>query len=365
MKPLFLILFSLFFVSACSTSNLQLLTDAQSEFYDGNYGRSDELFEEFNRRNTDPTRTSITAEAAGLVAGPAVNDYKPYMMDYLFVSYYQLWDALLSGRNDDARVIINQSYERQQKMSIAYRTLISKRTDDNTDLKTDTSMWAAYDDIMNPALTYMAGLYFLNIGEHENARQYLTRAGGMMPNNEYIRADLNNKNPKNMAWLFIETGVAPRLQERRLDIPWPVGGHMQVISVATTEPVVSNTQSPIPNTRLLADTNAMFMTEYNEYQINDALRAAAKAATNIALQSTAQNQFGGLGGLAGAIYSIATTRADTRSWTALPQRIYLLRAAKDKSGLIKLRSGVNIECEYDGNHIIFVRGTDIKKIKIK
>ena len=47
-------------------------------------------------------------------------------MDSLFVSYYQIWDLLALGKFDDARVVINQSYARQQKMSIEYKKLIEE-----------------------------------------------------------------------------------------------------------------------------------------------------------------------------------------------------------------------------------------------
>lgn len=353
-------------------SNLDLLIGAQSSFQDNKYANSDNLFESFNKRGIDPTKTSTGRELTQLVGGQTAADYKPYMMDYLFASYYQLWDALLLGNSADARVIINQSYARQQKMSSAYKNQIQSRqkSDLAKSLAANTSTWAAYSDIMNPALTYLAGLYFLNNGEYENARQYLTRAAGMMPNNTYIKSDLavaeQRIRPTHTAWIFIESGFAPRLRERQINIPWPVGDDLQVISIATTYPEISAAAGQCPGpAEILADVNAMFLTEFKEYQVNDALRALTKSASNIAVQSAASDALNGWGNVLGAVYTIATTNAEVRSWVTLPAQVCLLRVQKDKSGLIKLPSGDTITTDYSGNNLIYIRGRDIKQILIK
>ncbi|MBN1325250.1 MAG: hypothetical protein JW974_03465 [Alphaproteobacteria bacterium] len=354
------------------SDNLDLLIGADAALQNGEFKRSDDLFETFNRRNIDPTSTSISSELGKLAGGQMASSYKPYMMDYMFVSYYQIWDAILDGRMNDARVIINQSYSRQQKMSTAYRKLVSKRqkSDLANKLKTDTSNWSAYSDIMNPALTYLAGIYFLNIGEYENARQYLVRSSGMMPENTFITSDLESAEkgiaPKNTAWIFIETGFAPRLREKKATVPWLVGKNMQLISIATSYPEKFSGSAAVPDmSQKLADIDSMFITEFKEYQINDALRAFTKAVSNSALQSATHDKIGGFGGVLSAAYSIATTNAEIRSWVTLPQRIYLLRIKKDKSGLIKLNSSDTINVDYSGNHLIYIRNNNIKKIKIK
>lgn len=355
-----------------NSNNLDLLIGADAALQNKEYSRSDNLFETFNKKNIDPTSTSISSELGKLAGGQMAVEYKPYMMDYLFVSYYQIWDALLDGRFADARVIINQSYSRQQKMSAAYRKLVSKRqkTELANKLKTDTSQWSAYSDIMNPALTYLAGVYFLNMGEYENARQYLVRAQGMAPENTYIQTDLEMAKkgiaPNNTAWIFIETGFAPRLREKKVTLPWLVGNGMQIVSIATSYPETFKDYSDKPIlSQQLANVDAMFMTEFNEYQINDALRAFSKAVANSALQSATHDKMGGWGGVISAAYSIATTNAEIRTWVTLPGRIYLLRVKKDKSGLIKLSSGDTLSLDYSGNNLVYIRNNSVKEIKLK
>ncbi|MBQ6012359.1 MAG: hypothetical protein IJL23_04575, partial [Alphaproteobacteria bacterium] len=157
-------------------NNLDLLIDGIALFHADKYEQSDLRFEEFNKRNLHETSTSLSREAAGLLLGGGVNSYKPYMMDSLFVSYYQIWDLLAMHDWANARVVINQSYARQQNMSIEYKKMIeenknkiSSNTEINQLIDKNTADWVVFSDIMNPALMYLSGIYFLNDGDFDNA----------------------------------------------------------------------------------------------------------------------------------------------------------------------------------------------------
>jgi len=109
-----------------SQNNLEVLISADAAFHKNDFAESDVAYEEFNQRNIDLTGGDIGREIGALLGGNMSNDYRPYMMDALFVSYYQLWNALAMGNTNDARVIINQSYARQQKMSREYDALVQE-----------------------------------------------------------------------------------------------------------------------------------------------------------------------------------------------------------------------------------------------
>ncbi|MCL1902076.1 MAG: hypothetical protein FWG18_00420 [Alphaproteobacteria bacterium] len=401
---------SLLFLSACSTTARRLDT-VRDEFANGNFenqkigdrnldpllqgnalfqqdrfNEADRQFEDINRRMPDIQQASILGEAAKALSSQMANSYKPYFMDDLFISYYQIWAALAEGRMSDARVIINQSYAKQQRLSNEFASLIRERQRDNNDnglgaqLRAENSQWAAFTDIMNPALTYLSGVYFLNIAsspaDFENARQFLVRANGMVSRNTYIRADLDaavaRRRPTNTAWIFIESGFAPRLTERRIDWPMFIGNRVQAISIATAEPVFLSGATRPDGAELLADVDAMFMTEFNEYSVNQALRALASAVSKAVLQATANKQLGPWGGLAATVYSIASTGAEIRSWVTLPKQIFIWRVDKESSKfkvqssnndvLIELRIGGNVLSEIrvskTGNDLIYIRLTN-------
>lgn len=353
--------------------SLELLITGLSQFQAKNYNQSDKAFEEFNKRNIDTIGGSTLREAKGLLLGKLSTEYKPSMMDSLFVSYYQIWDAIGEGRKNDVRVIINQSYARQQDMSRAYADLVQKNqkhtTDENSELmstlKQQNSTWAAYTDIMNPALMYLSGIWFLSQGDYSDARTYLQRATGMASGNSFIKTDLNlaenNEKPTDTTWVFIESGFAPMLQQEELSLPVMAGNGMVVVSIAVAEPTFNNS-NPVTWASEIADVNAMFMTEFNEYRTNDALRAFTAASARAVAQATAYNSKSSLSGLIGlgsTIFSMATTNAEVRSWVTLPERISVLRlntANLIDSGL-NAKLGTDIAFPKSGNYLIYVRLT--------
>jgi len=360
-------------------NNLQLLITGLSEFQSKEYKKSDDAFEEFNKRNIDTIGGSAIREAKGLIGGQMSNEYKPSMMDSLFVSYYQIWDAIGDGRKSDVRVIINQSYARQQDMSRAYAELVQKNqekvSDKNSELmstlRSQNSTWAAYTDIMNPALMYLSGIWFLNSGDYSDAETYLKRANGMAENNSFVAADLklaeSKKKPTNTTWVFIESGFAPMLKQETLSLPVLTGKGAIVASIAVAEPVFGNNYRKVDGAEHLADVNAMFMTEFNEYRINDALRAWGAAVAKTIAQAVAynsNNKYAELLGLGTTLFSIITTDADVRSWVTLPENISVMRIST--ANLIDSNLGdiigSDVTLPKSGNHLIYVRLTDSKPI---
>lgn len=354
-------------------TDLELLITGYAQFLDGNYASSDKTFEEFNRRNIDTTSGSFLREAANIIAGRMSTPYRPYMMDSLFVSYYQIWDAIGENRRDDVRVIINQSYARQQDMSREYADLIQKNSEHTADENNSELMsklgeyratWGAYRDIMNPALMYLSGIWFLNAGDFNDAETYLKRAAGMVNSNSYIATDLglaqSNTRPKNTTWIFIESGFAPRLRQETISLPVITGGGIIWSSIAIAVPEFGHSNISINGATPIADVNAMFMTEFNEYSVNDALRAWGAASARTIAQAAAYNSdssYAGLIGLTSTIFSIATTDAEVRSWATLPETISVLRI--NTGDLITSNFGdmLNTELPKSGNYLIYVRLT--------
>lgn len=361
--------------------NLGLLINADKKFHDGDIAGADAMYEEFNRKNTDVTSGDFWREAANFAFGANANDYRPFMMDTLFVSYYQLWAAIADGRWNDARVIINQSYARQQNMSVAYKKLVEsnqKEIAEHTETADKIERWAAYRDIMNPALMYLSGIYFLMAGDFSDATTYLGRAHGMVPENGFVVDDLNlaqsKKKPKNTIWIFIEDGFAPKLTERRTSLPLVVDKGLSLVTVAVSQPILLNGNVTIDGAEQIANVDAMFMTEYNEYHTNEVLRAVAAAAGRAALQATMFNSDSDAAqilGLLSLIYSESTTNAEVRTWATLPKTISVLRVKNN--GLIDLKSHGNViakvNVETPGNYLVYVRladgRQDIKIMKTK
>lgn len=332
-------------------NNLNLLINGTALFHADKFKESDSLFEEFNKRNLNETSTSISREAASLLLGGGVNSYKPYMMDSLFVSYYQIWDLLALHDWANARVVINQSYDRQQNMSIEYKKMIeenkakiSEYAQLNEIIDKNTNDWLAFTDIMNPALMYLSGIYFLNDGDFDNAILYLKRASGMVPENNFIKTDLDlaqkRIKPKNISWQFIETGFAPRLHEENTGIFLP---NIGMVYFSFSNPYLNNDFSQPIGSEMLANVDAMFMTEYREYQSNEILRSFTSAVSKATLQTTMYNSGSNSApilGILSSIYTVASSNTDVRTWATLPKYIFVSRKTESdnsKNNLIYTR----------------------------
>lgn len=347
--------------------NLDLLINGTALFHANKYQESDSTFEEFNKRKLHETSTSISRETAGLLLGQGVNSYKPYMMDSLFVSYYQIWDLLAMGDWKNARVVINQSYNRQQNMSLEYKKLIeenknkiSEKSEYREIIDKNTADWAAFSDIMNPALMYLSGIYFLNDGDFDNAITYLKRASGMMPDNTFIKQDLNlaqnHIKPNHITWQFIETGFSPRLQEKQDGIFLP---NIGMIYFTFSSPYFDNKFTQPKNSQLLANVDAMFITEYKEYRTNEILRSFTSAASKSALQASMYNSKSDAApilGILSSVYTVASSNTDVRTWATLPKYIYVIRT--ENLNNIYDSDTIAKEIKTTKNNLIYIREND-------
>ena len=338
---------------ASEQNNLDLLINGTALFLDGKYSESDSTFEEFNKRNLNETSTSVSRETAGLLLGQSVNSYKPYMMDSLFVSYYQLWDLLALQDWSNARVVINQSYQRQQDMSREYKKMIEEN---KKEIAADSQIaefidknskdWLAFRDIMNPALMYLSGIYFLNDGDFDNAITYLKRANGMVPDNKYIKQDLENAQKRirttNTTWKFTETGFAPRLREENASIYL---FNLGLIQFTFSDAYLMPNYTIPQNSEMLANVDALFMTEYNEYRTNEILRAYMAAVSKTTAQAMLYNShsdYAPLLGIMSSIYTASSSNADVRTWATLPKYIYVERYRnKDKTNNLIYNREIN------------------------
>ena len=349
-------------------NNLDLLINGMGLFHANKYQESDLTFEEFNKRHLSETSSSFSREASTLLFGNAVNSYKPYMMDSLFVSYYQLWNLLAMHDFDNARVVINQSYARQQNMSVEYKKLIEENKSAITEkseyeeiINENAGDWLAFRDIMNPALMYLSGIYFLNMGDWADAELYLKRASGMMPENKFIKQDLElakkHQKPKNITWVFSESGFAPRLRERSASFFLPGVG---LIYFSISEPYFDGNAVKPANSQMIANVDELFMTEYSQYRINEILRSYASAVSKAILQASAYNSNDNaslLLGVMATIYTVSSSSAEIRTWATLPKHIYINRITNNKSNLnaLDLDDSIKSEIKQNANYLVYKR----------
>lgn len=326
------------------------------------------------------------SEVLDTVGSTIVNDnaipYKGQEYDGIMVNTYKALDFLAEKKPDMARVEFNRALDRQTRAKEHFNEEIRKleakldkqKEKTNTDAKKmaddpkttaiinanypDLSEFKPYPDFVNPFTTYLAGIYFLLIGENDRAADLLKETAGMVPDNDYIKNDLvfaddvasGKAKPENQCWVIFENGLGPVKGEFRVDLPLVlVSSRVYYAGIALPKltprkvayPYLTiKTDAGEYQTRQVADMERVIETEFKKDFKGILIRAIASATVKAAAQAAARdNDNYGIMTAAIAIYSVATTAADVRIWSALPKDFQVARCAIPENRLLQVFAG--------------------------
>jgi len=323
-----------------------------------------------------------------MLSTPANLPYYGTGYDGIMIDTYQTLNALQLGKLDEARVSITRSYLLQQEIVQANADRIEKEKaelakDANTQRSleqnkgltdlTETSGFEselkAYSDYVNPFAVYLDGLYHLtqalDSSDVERARKSLERASAFAPQNATVSNDLaiaslavSLPNLPPSVYLIFETGMAPSLDQVRIDIPIIITA---VSYVGVSFPKLHFHHDCIPylffqspgsqqqKTERVVSMDAVITREFKNNLpsiLGKAIAAAvtktvAATAANLAAKE-ADNVWVSLAVQATtAAYQLATNVADTRSWQTLPKEIQLARIDMPKERTVQLSTPDN------------------------
>lgn len=183
--------------------------------------------------------------------------------------------------------------------------------------------------------------------------------------------------PENQVWVFIEDGLCPYRSEWRCDLPlyFIPGANRYLPYVAMAFPTLNYRSNAAENWRVggnaterLADIDGLVKTEYDIYMrsalTREISRTLIRAGMEIALGILAeshrnQNDYWAYKAaqIGVALWAASCTKADVRSWTALPKRVLVARVDRPASGIISVKAGVEtLELPVPpGNTLLFIR----------
>jgi len=232
---------------------------------------------------------------------------------------------------------------------------------------------------MNPYAAHVTGVFrWLNGDE---CRNYLKDALAGTNENPTVVRDFSEvdqgKKPQNQVWVWLEEGLGPKREEWRLDLPLvliPYVNHFVMYAGMAFPRLVNRGAAgtgwqvgTVPMTELL-DMDARVKMEFDVYfraaLIREITRTAIKVGTQVALGVVAEN----LGDwrtkyalrasqVAVAAWAMATTGADTRSWTTLPKKVHVVRIDRPADGKVVVSGGGANVAEItvpEGNSMVFV-----------
>ncbi|MGA2323435.1 MAG: hypothetical protein ABSG22_06260 [Sedimentisphaerales bacterium] len=346
------------------------------------------------------------SEVIDTVGSTLVNDnivpYKGQEYDGIMVNTYKALDFLAEKKPDMARVELNRALDRQIRAREHFNEEIRKLEAqlDKQKEKTDTdaravakdpnvmaivnanypnlSQFQPYPDFVNPFTTYLAGVYFLLIGENGRAADLLKETAGMVPDNDYIKKDLlladdvaaGKVKLENQCWVIFENGLGPVKEEIRIDLPLVlVSSRVYYAGIALPRlrprsfayPYLTvKTDAGAYQTRQAADMERVIETEFNKDFKGILIRAIASAVVKaVAQASVRDNDNYGIMTAVIAAYSVATTAADVRIWSTLPKDFQIARCAIPENRKLQIFPAGNIPFEVNippcKNAIIYIR----------
>lgn len=385
--------------------NLPFLLDAgMVRFNQGEFTQAYTLLNESEAEvKNDETESDVYA--ASKVVGEVIMNrefmnYEPRTSDTVLINMYKAYSLMGMGKIDKARVEFNRTMERQRRAVEEYKDEIrelnheakqqqakkrkereAERDDDAPELDItritqaatssvhdnmpQISKWSGYGDFVNPYATYLSGLFFCVNGEvasdYTKCNTMLKRVSGMAPDNPYVAHDVamsqalvegkaTESTTKPTVWVLFENGLAPKVDEFRLDLPLFIfDSHGAVSTISFAMPILETRDEALPyifvtngtklyRSELLCNFDSVMQAEYKALLPITISKAVASTATKALAQVIAQQSGGELAGLAAGLFTSIMTQADTRSWLSLPKNIQLVRVPKPKNNTLQIKA---------------------------
>lgn len=362
-----------------------------------------------NQNELEGVISSFFKNTSALLINDNAMPYKGFLYEGVMVNYYKALLYMSEQKYADARVEFNRASDRQRRIKEYYEKEIAKTKEaqskiaseeknkgdaqqqqiqKNQILQTYSNLgeFASLHGYINPAIDYIAGIFFMLQGDYAKAQDFLKESYGITRSSlieEDLKSAQNRGYKKKQTWIIIEDGKSPRKIEKRFDLPIFTGQELLFISLALPDikkgvdfassyTLASDTQQT--QARKISTLTPLVFNEFNK-QIpfiitRGILSATIKTLTQyLALKSAEGNDLMYLiVGLSGIFYTQATAQADLRIATTLPNSFYVLRMPNTE-GTFNLKADdkiiasidISSECEgkgqlcIDKNNIVYIR----------
>lgn len=339
--------------------------------------KSEQVFSQYEAQGL---LSGVFDNVGAVIVNENVKTYRGNMYEGVLLNYYKALISMRNGENALARVEFNRANDRQRRAKDYFQKDIQKALDSQREENSQDSnlnqvdsahtasgvqsylaqnyqsikTFSAYKNFINPAVSYVSALFFLLESDNAKALDLYKQAYGMS-NAEVINQDIalmqerQRRVFKPRTWVIIEEGQSPMKEELALDFPaYLVSSNVLHVGLALPKLTpgqsfyndlnVSKDSKKLTKASLVADFEGVINNEFNEQMPFITTRAVSSVILKAVTQATLGDQFGGLGSLAGLVYSAGTTSADVRISSVLPYRIYALQIENTK-GIYELKSG--------------------------
>lgn len=368
----------------------------------------------------EQAKIKVGSEIGAMVSNQASLPYRGKAYDKVMMNTYKALNYLALGERDKARVELNRSLQRQRDAVEANEKRIAGAQEEaelarKGELKDEKGKSASYDsdramndsrtgpalqaalnesiapmkaygDYVNPFSVFLDGLFFTVLGEGgsdwERGRKSFERVAGMVPENEYLKADLDaaasaaeGKAPEGVTYVIFETGTAPSRTQTRVDIPtFIVTSNLAYVGAAFPKLVFDGNYlgslgvtvgDQTYNTYTVASMDSVVANDFKNEWPTIITKTIITTATKAIIQAAIQKELNDRGGWAGMIGAVvlsaanaATNIADTRTWQSLPKEFQYARVPTPENRELILTSGgenMTVALEPGSVNVVYVK----------
>lgn len=341
----------------------------QSYFFGDDYANAISVFDEAEALMKYHRERLLSVELAKDVGALLSSDNaRPYMgneYDGIMLNTYKALAYLHQKEYASARVEFNRAIDRQRRAKEFFAELIAKekallaKEQQNQNISSDLSKevqseqyqnilrrnypqlssYRLYPEFVNPMTNYLAALFALANGDGAKAEFLLKESAAMLGENTTVQEDFealqkDESGPK--VWLIYEEGLAPVLEEMRIDFPvWIFTNQLNYVSLALPRMqersgafeklLISHDGKQIAQTQLLSSMERVMQTEFTKRYSSIMKRALYSALVKSVMQHRAGDSGNNLLAFSATLYTLISTQADTRIWSSLPKNFHLAR----------------------------------------
>lgn len=355
--------------------------------------------------------SSFFQNTGALLINDNVMPYQGFLYEGVMVNYYKALIYMSEKQYADARVEFNRASDRQRRIKEYYeeeiiktkeaqKQIISKEKnsgDHQQNQEQQNRIFQTYSNLgefsnlngyINPAIDYIAGIFFMLQGDYAKAQDFLKESYGITQSSliaQDLKSAQNRGYKEKQTWIIIEDGKSPFKIEKRFDLPIFTGEKLLYVSLALPDIkqgidfANSYTLNDVFDGQKAQASKISTLTPlaFNEFNkqipfiiTKGILSATIKTLTQyLALKSTEGNDLMYLiVGLSGILYAQTTTQADLRIATTMPNSFYVLRITNTQ-GRFNLKANdriiasidISAKCEEKGqicvnkNNIVYIR----------
>lgn len=349
-----------------------------SGYTSGNYQASlsilDTAEELLNKNQAQGILSSSLSNTGATLINDNVKSYQGNLYEGVMINYYKALDALLLNDNARARVEFNRANDRQRRAKDYYQKEIKKAVETeqkegeakdpkaSKEIAKNTSKdkidsilnsqysnlkkFGIYEGFINPLVSYMSGLYFSLQGDPKGI-DFLKEAYGIN-HSKIIAEDIllfqkHQKMPK-YTWIIIEDGRSAIKQEFSLNIPlYLVSNEVLYFGLALPQlqdgidfyqSFHTKYKNTTKNFEEISFFDAIIANEFSKQLPFIITRAVISAVYKASMQSVLKETLGTFAAIGGAVFSAATTAADTRITTVFPHKVWLNRIQNNEEKII-------------------------------